>query len=93
MGKGRVSMSQIIYKNALVDGELVDIEVRDIKKAVEFGIPKADAFYMASTSPADYMGIPKGRIETGYDADFIAVDKALNVVKTVIDGRLFYDNV
>lgn len=59
-----------------------------VKKAIEFGIPESDAFEMASLTPCRLFGIKKGKIEVGYDADFIAVDEKLNVVHTVIGGTL-----
>ena len=34
-----------------------------VKKAVEFGIPKKDAFKMASGTPARLLGMKKGEIE------------------------------
>lgn len=60
-----------------------------VKKAIEFGIPREDAYYIASTSPATYMGINKGKIEVGYDADFIAVDQNDNLHKVIIGGKIF----
>ena len=62
---------------------------RDVCKAIEFGIPREDAFYMASTAPAEYMGLNKGRIELGYDADFIAIDAQNNIHTVVIGGKIF----
>ena len=60
-----------------------------VKKAIEFGIPEADAFYMASTTPSEMLGIKKGKIEIGYDADFIVTDKDYNIKMTVIGGERF----
>jgi len=62
---------------------------RDVKKAIEFGIPREDAFYMASTAPAEYMGLNKGRIEVGYDADFLTVDENNDLHTVVIGGDIF----
>ena len=53
------------------------------------GIPREDVYYMASTTPAEYMGLNKGRIEVGYDADFIVVTENDELVKTVISGEIF----
>ena len=44
---------------------------------------------MASTAPAIYMGLNKGRIEIGYDADFIAVDAENQLHTVVIGGQIF----
>lgn len=63
----------------------------DVKKAIEFGIPREDAFYMASATPAAYMGLNKGKIASGYDADFLVVDDKNNLCMTVIGGTVFTD--
>lgn len=59
-----------------------------VKRAIEFGIPRADAYYMASATPSEYMGVDKGIIETGRDADFIVVDKDDNLIMTVVGGNV-----
>ena len=50
-----------------------------VKKAIEFGIPKEDAVKMASETPAKLLGIKKGKIEIGYDADFVLADDEMNI--------------
>ena len=60
-----------------------------VKSAISMGIPREVAFYSASTAPAVYMGINKGFIKEGYDADFIVVDKDNNLIKTYIAGTEF----
>lgn len=55
-----------------------------VKRAVSFGIPAEDAFRMASTTPAEMMGLRKGRIAVGYDADFILLDENYNLLRTLI---------
>ena len=45
-----------------------------VKCAISFGIPEEDAVYMATESPAALMGLNKGRLAVGYDADIILVD-------------------
>ena len=61
-----------------------------VKKAIEFGIPEADAFRMASLTPAELLGVNKGKIEVGYDADFIVLDKDYNLLTTIIEGEVYY---
>lgn len=60
-----------------------------VKCAISFGIPEEDAFAMASATPAKLMGINKGKIEVGYDADFITVDNDYNLCDVVINGEVF----
>ncbi len=57
-----------------------------VKKAIEFGIPKEDAFFMASATPSELMKVNKGHIAPGYDADLIVVDDNLNITKTILGG-------
>ena len=61
----------------------------DVKRTIGFGIPRDDVYYMASTTPAAYLGLNKGKIEVGYDADFIVVTENDELVKTVIGGEIF----
>ena len=61
----------------------------DVRRTVKMGIPREDVYYMASTTPATYMGLNKGKIEVGYDADFIVVTENDDLVKTVISGEIF----
>ena len=62
-----------------------------VKKAVSFGIPKEDAFSMASAVPAQLLGIQnKGCLRPGADADFIVLDQNLNLLRTVIGGKTVF---
>ena len=42
---------------------------------------------MASENPARHMGLNKGKIEIGYDADFIIVDDSFNLIKAIARGE------
>lgn len=59
-----------------------------VKKAIEFGIPKDDAFYMASGTPAVLMNVKKGHIKPGYDADLIVLDDDLKICMTILNGEI-----
>ena len=61
-----------------------------VKKAVEFGIPKAEAVKMATETPAGLLGVKKGKIAVGYDADLLIVDELLNIKKVIINGKVFH---
>jgi N-acetylglucosamine-6-phosphate deacetylase len=53
------------------------------------GLPLDEAVRMASTWPADFLGLERshGRIAAGYRADFAIVDDALRVRETWIGGQ------
>ncbi len=55
-----------------------------VRKAIEFGIPKADALKMASATPAALLGMKKGKLAVGYDAEFILVDGQMNLIRSFI---------
>ena len=59
-----------------------------VKCAISFGISKLDAVKMASETPALMMGLNKGKIEVGYDADFIIVDSDFNLIRTIARGEV-----
>ena len=58
-----------------------------VKKAIEFGIPEDDAIMMATENPARLMGLNKGKLEVGYDADFIIVDEDFNLITSIARGE------
>ncbi len=58
-----------------------------VRRAISFGIPEVDAVKMASENPARLMGLSKGKIEVGYDADFIIVDDSFNLIKAIARGE------
>lgn len=58
-----------------------------VKRVIEMGIPEEDAVRMASATPAELMGLNKGKIEVGYDADFIIVDDGFNLVRAIARGE------
>ncbi|WP_084782303.1 amidohydrolase family protein [Bacillus niameyensis] len=59
-------------------------------KTVESGISLEDAVYMASTAPANILGLKnKGRIEQGANADLVLIDSEFNVRWTMIEGHIY----
>lgn len=92
-GEYIINSRPIIVKNAhayLPDGTIAGSSstlLDCVKAAISFGIPKADAFKMASETPANCIGVKKGRLEVGYDADIIVLDKNLNVTSSFVMGN------
>lgn len=58
-----------------------------MRRAVSFGIPEETAVRAASENPARLMGLNKGRIEVGRDADFLLVTEDLRLRRIFIDGE------
>ena len=59
-----------------------------IKRCVEAGVSLEDAVLSATRTPADSLGVKKGRIEVGFDADFVIFDKDIVVKKVISKGRI-----
>lgn len=80
----------------LEDGTLAGSTLT-LEKAVQnmvtlCGVPLPDAVKMASETPARVIGAGerKGRLQSGYDADFLLLDSSLHVTATYRGGQLVY---
>ncbi len=60
-----------------------------VKHAIDFGIPESEAFKMASSTPAEFMGINKGKIKVGCDCDLLILNPDDLINATVIEGKIF----
>jgi N-acetylglucosamine-6-phosphate deacetylase len=58
-----------------------------VRKAIEFGISRQDAVRMASQTPAEWLGVKKGKLAVGYDADLLLVDQNLELQQVFLDGK------
>lgn len=70
-------------------GSVLDM-AQAVRNAVGWlGVPLDEAVRMASTYPADFIGLgaTHGRIAPGYAADFVVLDDALQVEATWIGGQ------
>ncbi len=59
-----------------------------VRECVRAGVPLEQAVRAASETPARALGLKKGKIVAGYDADFVLLDKELRVQKTIVGGKL-----
>lgn len=64
-----------------------------LRNAVEWlDIDLTEAVKMASTYPAEVIGVEtrKGKLDIGYDADFVILDQGLNVLETWVAGKQYF---
>ena len=68
-----------------------DALVRNMVKRAD--VPLFDAIQMATLTPARIMKVAdkKGSIEVGKDADIVIFDEDINVGKTVVKGKIIYE--
>lgn len=89
-GGHQVTVSEGVAR--LEDGTLASSTVtmnEALRLTVDTGISLTDAVQMASTTPANILGLrSKGKIEPGYDADLVLLDEQFQVVWTMIDGQI-----
>ncbi|MBO7098131.1 MAG: N-acetylglucosamine-6-phosphate deacetylase, partial [Alphaproteobacteria bacterium] len=74
--------------NAIAGSALTMID--SVKNIVSYGFHLEQAVHMASTNPArimkqDHLGI----IAPGYDADLVILGEKLNVLYTIISGKIY----
>lgn len=78
----------------LVDGTLASSTItmnKALEKTVRTGIPLHEAVTMATQTPADLLGLPnKGRLVPGADADIVLLDKHFDVMWTMVNGKMVY---
>ena len=94
-GKYRSGGLDVYLKNGearIEDGTLAGSSVclwQCVKKAVEFGIPFETAVKCASENPAKLLGVKKGKIKSGYDADLLIIDDNYDIKNVIIGGKIF----
>ncbi|MGW8168673.1 MAG: N-acetylglucosamine-6-phosphate deacetylase [Sulfurovaceae bacterium] len=49
-----------------------------------------EAIYSVTTAPAKKLGIKKGVIKAGYDADIVLFDEKLDILSTIVGGEIKY---
>ncbi|MEO7741796.1 MAG: N-acetylglucosamine-6-phosphate deacetylase [Usitatibacter sp.] len=77
-----------VDEQGVLSGSALDM-ASAVRNAVDLlGVPLEDAARMASTYPAQFLGLGHdlGRIAPGYRASFVAADERMNVRETWIDG-------
>lgn len=57
--------------------------------AVEMGIPFDDAVRMATRTPAELLGLKRGRILPGYDADLLVVGDSMKLDAVYVKGEKY----
>ncbi len=73
-------------------GSILTLDRAVLNLTVWLGLPLEQALVAASASPACSLGIAdkKGILAPGADADLVFLDSGLNVVKTMVGGRVVY---
>lgn len=59
-----------------------------VKVMLGWGYSVESVIKMASENPAKLMGLNKGKIAEGYDADFIVVDESFNLIASIVGGEI-----
>jgi N-acetylglucosamine-6-phosphate deacetylase len=67
---------------------LLDTGVRSLVRLV--GLPLEQALVPATRVPAGVLGLRKGRLAPGYDADVVVLDETLRPVRTIAGGQEVY---
>jgi N-acetylglucosamine-6-phosphate deacetylase len=68
---------------------LLDTGVRNLVKLV--GLPLEQALVPATRVPADVLGLRKGRLAPGHDADIVLLDSELRPALTLVRGEIVFD--
>ncbi len=88
----RVENGKCVSTDGTLAGSALDLASAVRNSIQKIGIPKDEALRMASTYPANIMGIGHeyGRLEAGYRADFIICNNEIDVKGTVVGGDVVF---
>ncbi len=64
-----------------------------IKECVASGVSLPEAVRAATATPAALLGVSKGKIAVGYDADFVVLDDPFAVKKVIVSGETVYQAI
>ncbi|WP_273836247.1 N-acetylglucosamine-6-phosphate deacetylase [Guptibacillus sedimenti] len=84
--------NEVRLKNGRLAGSAITLN-EGVKHATDHcGISLEDAVYMATQVPMKACGSNRklGQIKAGYFADFVILDQGLEVIETIIDGKVLY---
>lgn len=87
------SPARMVKNNELAgSGLTMDQALRNALKWLNLSLP--EAINLVSTNPARVLGLQqsKGKLNKGYDADLVILDKELNVQQTWIAGKKYFEN-
>jgi N-acetylglucosamine-6-phosphate deacetylase len=79
----------LLNPDGVLAGSALDMLAAVRNTVRHVGLPLAEAARMASTYPAQFLGLgaSHGRIAAGYAADFVALDDELTIRATWIGGQ------
>jgi N-acetylglucosamine-6-phosphate deacetylase len=79
--------------NGVLAGSILKLNDAVYNMSQFTNIKLIEAVDMASVAPAMNLGVSKkkGKIKTGYDADFAVIDTKMNVYMTIRAGRVIYN--
>ncbi|MBN2722384.1 MAG: N-acetylglucosamine-6-phosphate deacetylase [Campylobacterales bacterium] len=81
-------------KATLADGRLAGSVLKlneALANMLEFtDMTLEEAIYSVTAAPARKLGIKKGFIKAGYDADMVLFDEKLDILSTIVDGKIKY---
>jgi len=83
--------ARMVKDNTLAgSGLTLDQALRNAVKWLDIDLP--EAVKMVSTNPAKVLGLDnsKGKLEKGYDADFVILNRELQVTQTWIKGKEYF---
>ena len=78
------------YKDGTLIGTAVPLNEMGRRFMEYTGASLSEIFTMLSLSSALTLGLKKGRIKKGFDADLVITDKKLNIFVSIVAGRKVY---
>jgi len=88
--KVEVHQGKALLEDGTLAGSVLKMNeaIRNICKHSSLSL--VEAVYAASGLPAKLLGIQKGQLKVGYDADIVLFDEDLSIITTIVAGEIKY---
>ncbi len=85
-----VEKSKATLQNGQLAGSVLKLNeaLRNMRDITSVSIPQA--LFCVTEAPAKKLGLKKGRIKEGYDADMAIFDENFDILLTIVDGQIKY---
>jgi len=86
----KVSEGKALLEDGTLAGSVLTMNGAMEKMLKHTSMALTDIVKSVTTIPAEKLGIPKGSIAVGYDADIVIFDEDFSIITTIINGKIKY---
>ncbi len=85
-----VSDGKATLKNGTLAGSVLKLNEALLNMTKHTSMTRIEAVNAVTKIPAEKLGIQKGQLKVGYDADIVIFDEDFSIISTIINGKVKY---